>query len=125
MSDVSNGKEQTAASGPRSGYEEDADERSGLLQLAILSLAAGAVTGLVVALYRLCLDRSDQLRHVFIDWAHQWGVAGLSVRRVPSPRPSRPGWFDDGRRTPRGAASPTSRRCSAANYRQLPSASPR
>src|SRR5262245_63005459 len=77
MSDVSNGKEQTAASGPRSGYEEDADDRSGLLQLAILSLAAGAVTGLVVALYRLCLDRADQLRHVFIDWAHQWGVAGL------------------------------------------------
>src|SRR5262245_44415968 len=77
MSDVSNGKEQTAASGPRSGYEEDADERSGLLQLAILSLAAGAVIGLVVALFRLCLDRADHFRHVLVAWGLQWGILGF------------------------------------------------
>jgi CIC family chloride channel protein len=75
MSDVSNGKEGTAPRGP--GQGEDADERSGLLQLAILSLLAGAVTGLVVALYRLCLDQADHFRHVLIDWAHQWSILGL------------------------------------------------
>src|SRR5262245_8109583 len=77
MSAIRKRNAESAASAPCAGQGEDADDRSGLLQLAILSLAAGAVTGLVVALYRLCLDRSDQLRHVFIDWAHQWGVAGL------------------------------------------------
>ena len=75
MSDVSNGKEGTAPSG--TGQGEDADDRSGLLQLAILSLVAGAVTGLVVALYRLCLNRADQFRHVLVDWAHQWSILGL------------------------------------------------
>jgi H+/Cl- antiporter ClcA len=57
MSDVSNGKEKTAASGPRFGHREDADDRSGFLGLARLSLAAGAVTGLVGAVFRLSLDR--------------------------------------------------------------------
>jgi CIC family chloride channel protein len=79
MSDVSNGKMETAASGPRSGHGEDADDRSGLLRLAILSLVAGAVTGLVVALYRLCLNRADQFRHVLVDWAHQWSFLGLAL----------------------------------------------
>ena len=59
MSDVSNGKEETAASGARPGHGEDAYDRSGLLGLALLSLVAGAVTGLVGALFRLSLDRAD------------------------------------------------------------------
>src|SRR5215813_11964518 len=77
MSDESNGKEETAASSPRAGHGEDSDDCSGLLGLALLSLVAGAVTGLVGALFRLSLDRADQFRNVFIDWAHQWEVAGL------------------------------------------------
>jgi CIC family chloride channel protein len=56
---------------------EDADDRSGLLGLALLSLAAGAVTGLVGALFRLALDRADHFRDEFIARAQQWGIAGL------------------------------------------------
>jgi CIC family chloride channel protein len=77
MSDVSNGKEETAASGSRLGHGEDADDRSGLLGLAFLSLAAGAGTGLVGALFRLSLERADQVRDVFVAWAQQEGIAGL------------------------------------------------
>ena len=77
MSDVSNGKEERAASGPRPGHGEDADERSGLPELALLSRAAGAVTGLVGALFRLCLDRADHLRNALVSWAHPWGVVGF------------------------------------------------
>jgi CIC family chloride channel protein len=56
---------------------EGAEERSGLLVLALLSLAAGAVTGLVGALFRLCLDRADHLRNALVSWAHPWGVVGF------------------------------------------------
>src|SRR6516162_3547247 len=77
MSDVSNGKEETAASGPRPGHGEHADDRTGLLALALLSLAAGAVTGLVGAVFRLSLDRADHFRDLLVGWAHQWGIAGL------------------------------------------------
>src|SRR5262249_32965985 len=47
MSDVSKRSEETPVSGCRPGHGEDADDRRGLLALALLSLAAGAVTGLV------------------------------------------------------------------------------
>jgi hypothetical protein len=57
MSDVSNGKEKTEASGPRSGHGEEADDRSGLLALALLSLVAGTVTGLVGAVFHLANSR--------------------------------------------------------------------
>jgi CIC family chloride channel protein len=77
MSDVSNGKEKTAATGPRPGDGEGADDRSGVLGLALLSLAAGAVTGLVGAVFRLSLDWADQVRVLLIAWAQQWGFAGL------------------------------------------------
>src|SRR5262245_6078126 len=77
MSDESKGKEATAARGPSPGHGEDADERSGMLGLALLSLVAGAVTGLVSAVFRLSLDRADHFRDVLVAWAHQWGVAGL------------------------------------------------
>jgi CIC family chloride channel protein len=77
MSDVSNRKEETAAGGPRPGHAEGADDRSGLLALALLSLVAGAVTGLVGAVFRLCLDRADHFRDVLVAWSHQWGIAGL------------------------------------------------
>jgi CIC family chloride channel protein len=38
---------------------------------------AGAVTGLVGALFRLSLDRADHFRDVLVTWAHQWEIAGL------------------------------------------------
>jgi CIC family chloride channel protein len=76
MDDASKGKEETSAGGPRPGRGE-ADDRSGLLPLALLSLVAGAVAGLVGALFRLCLDRVDQFRDALVARAHQWGVAGL------------------------------------------------
>jgi CIC family chloride channel protein len=76
MSGASKGKE-TAAGGPRRGYSADADERSGLSQLAILSLAAGALTGLVGAAFRLALDHADEFRNWLVTWAYPWGGAGL------------------------------------------------
>jgi hypothetical protein len=74
---VSKGKEETAASGPHPGHGADADERSGLTELAPLSRAAGAVTGLVGAVFRLALDRADQGRDALVAWAQPWGIAGL------------------------------------------------
>jgi CIC family chloride channel protein len=77
MSNVSKGIEETQASGLRPEHGKEADDRSGLLGLALLSLAAGAVTGLIGALFRLSLDRADQFRDMLLAWAHPWGVAGL------------------------------------------------
>lgn len=48
-----------------------------LLALALLSLAVGAVTGLVVATFRLALVRADAARNAFVAWTHQLGWAGL------------------------------------------------
>src|SRR5262249_19566219 len=77
MTDVSSGKKETTASGPHSGHGTDPDERSGLLQLAVFSLVAGLVPGLVVGPYRLCLEQADHFRSVLIEWAHQWSILGL------------------------------------------------
>jgi CIC family chloride channel protein len=74
---VSNGNAKTATTGARPGHGEDADDRSGLLELALISLAAGAVTGLAGAVFRLCLDRADWYREALVAWAHHWGSAGL------------------------------------------------
>src|SRR5262245_12882007 len=77
MSEVNSIKKETAASDPGSGHGKDADERTGLLALALLSLLAGAVTGLVGALFRLSLDQADHFRNMLVGWAHQWEIAGL------------------------------------------------
>jgi CIC family chloride channel protein len=79
MSDVSNATEATAASGSRPGHGEEADNRSGLLALALLSLVAGAVTGLVGAVFRFSIDQADHCRDVLVAWAHQWGIVGLGL----------------------------------------------
>jgi CIC family chloride channel protein len=79
MSDAGKGSEETAAGGPRPGQREEADDRSGLLGLALVSLVAGAVTGLVGGVFRLCLDQADHFRGVFVAWTHQWGIAGLVI----------------------------------------------
>ncbi len=77
MSEVSKGNEQTAPPDSHPGDGEDLEDRSGLLGLALLSLLAGAVTGVVGASFRLCLDRADHLRGVFVAWSHAWGLWGL------------------------------------------------
>lgn len=77
MSDISKDTEGTTAAGSRPRDGEDADERRGLPQLALLSLLTGAVTGTVGAVFRLCLDQADHFRAVHIAWAHRWGIAGL------------------------------------------------
>ena len=82
MSEMSNRKEETAPAGARHGHGADTDDRSGLLGLALLSLVAGAATGLVGALFRLSLDQADHFRGVFVGWAHQWGIAGLVLVTV-------------------------------------------
>ena len=49
---------------------EPAEEQKGLLSLALLSLLAGAVSGLIGAVFRLSLDQADRLRDALITWAH-------------------------------------------------------
>src|SRR4029434_819451 len=48
---------------------EPAEEQKGLLALALLSLLAGAVAGLIGAVFRLSLDQADRLRDALITWA--------------------------------------------------------
>src|SRR4030095_6549221 len=48
---------------------EPAEEQKGLLALALLSLLAGAVAGLIGAVFRLSLDQADRLRNALITWA--------------------------------------------------------
>ncbi len=45
--------------------------------LAILSIIAGSVAGLVGAAFRLGLQRADELRNSIAQWAHGYGVAGF------------------------------------------------
>lgn len=49
----------------------------GLLILAVLSLLAGALSGLLGALFRLSLDQADRLRDVLIAWAHSEPLIGF------------------------------------------------
>jgi CIC family chloride channel protein len=55
-------------------------ERQGegsLLALALLALVAGALAGLVGAIFRLCLEQSDRLRNVMIARGHGWEAGGF------------------------------------------------
>jgi CIC family chloride channel protein len=55
-------------------------ERQGegsLLALALLALVAGALAGLVGAIFRFCLEQADHLRDVLIAWAHGWEAVGF------------------------------------------------
>src|SRR5262250_1825340 len=49
----------------------------GLFSLAILSLLAGAVAGLIGAIFRLSLDQADRFRDALIAWAHGEKLAGF------------------------------------------------
>jgi CIC family chloride channel protein len=75
MSGVSKGDAEGLAGVPRPGA--GANDRTGLLGLAILALAAGAATGLAGAAFRLSLDRADHFRNALVGWAHPRGGAGL------------------------------------------------
>ena len=56
---------------------EGIEERGDLIVLGALSLAVGAISGLVCAVFRLTLQQADLLRGAFIAWAHRWGVGGF------------------------------------------------
>jgi CIC family chloride channel protein len=53
--------------------------RGGVLMLGIVSLIAGAATGLVGALFRLCLERGDQFRDAVVAWAMGVGSIGIAI----------------------------------------------
>jgi CIC family chloride channel protein len=56
----------------------DNDNSNGsLLVLALLALVVGAISGLVGAMFRLSLERADQLRDALIAWAHGQKIAGF------------------------------------------------
>jgi CIC family chloride channel protein len=50
-----------------------------LLALALLALLAGALAGLVGAIFRLSLQQADGLRNVFIAWAHGRAALGFAL----------------------------------------------
>jgi CIC family chloride channel protein len=50
-----------------------------LFVLALLAFAVGGTSGLVGAIFRLVLDRSDRFRGAVIDWAHGKGLAGFTL----------------------------------------------
>ena len=60
------------------------DGDGGLLGLAALALAAGALSGLIGAIFRLSLESADGLRNELIAWAHGLGALGFFFVVVPS-----------------------------------------
>src|SRR6516225_8975534 len=55
----------------------EGNSEGSLLALALLALVAGALAGLVGAIFRLCLEQADRLRDVLIARAHGWEVVGF------------------------------------------------
>jgi chloride channel protein, CIC family len=54
-------------------------EHGSLLVLALLAFAVGGTSGLVGAVFRLVLERSDRFRGTVIDWAHGKEIAGFAL----------------------------------------------
>jgi hypothetical protein len=54
-------------------------EHGSLLVLALLAFAVGGISGLIGAVFRLVLERSDRYRGAVIDWAHGKEIAGLAL----------------------------------------------
>ena len=53
--------------------------------LAFLSMIVGAFTGLIGAMFRVCLQKADVLRSTIIERAHLWGWSGiLLVIAIPA-----------------------------------------
>jgi chloride channel protein, CIC family len=57
--------------------DESAKLPGALLTLALLSLLAGVVSGLLGAVFRLSLDQADRLRDALITWAHSETLGGF------------------------------------------------
>jgi len=55
-----------------------ADGGGGLLTLALLALVAGALAGLVGAIFRLALAEADSVRNALIAWAHGRAALGFA-----------------------------------------------
>src|SRR6516165_107339 len=55
----------------------EGNSEGSLLALALLALVAGALAGLVGAIFRLCLAQADRLRDVLIGRAHGWQAVGF------------------------------------------------
>jgi CIC family chloride channel protein len=56
-----------------------AEPPGSLLALALVSLLAGAASGLVGALFRLALVQADRWRDALVVWANGYGVVGLTL----------------------------------------------
>jgi len=54
-------------------------EHGSLLVLALLAFAVGGTSGLLGAVFRLVLERSDRFRGAVIDWAHGKEIAGFAL----------------------------------------------
>ena len=54
-------------------------EHGSLLVLALLAFAVGGISGLLGAIFRLVLERSDRFRGAVIDWAHDNEIAGFAL----------------------------------------------
>ena len=50
-----------------------------LLVLALLAFVVGGASGLLGAIFRLVLERSDRFRSVIIDWAHDKEIVGFAL----------------------------------------------
>ncbi len=55
------------------------EQHAGLIPLAAASLLVGAATGLLGTLFRIALERADELRNLLIVWAHARPVVGFVV----------------------------------------------
>jgi chloride channel protein, CIC family len=58
---------------------EPVRSRASLLVLALLAFVVGGASGLLGAVFRLVLERSDRLREVVIDWAHDKQIVGFAL----------------------------------------------
>ena len=54
-------------------------ERGSLLVLALLAFAVGGTSGLLGAVFRLVLERSDRFRDAVIDWAYGKEIYGFAL----------------------------------------------
>jgi hypothetical protein len=55
------------------------EQPNGLVTLAIVSLTVGAAAGLLGTLFRLLLERADELRDVFVTWSRSEHAIGLVI----------------------------------------------
>jgi CIC family chloride channel protein len=59
--------------------DDDGEDRSGLLRLALAGLAVGVLTGGVSSAFHLTLDRANTLRGIVIAWSHMLPEGGWLI----------------------------------------------